>query len=143
MSVSVLVVASDSRLRERIASLAWGSDYGVLMCCGPQRPAFLCLGSRGGVCPHAEAADVVVLDLLLESDVTMKGTPSWQLLDYYRGKGKPVIAISHHDSVNQWIDNGVLVLTWPVDRKDLLKAIGRVVSDPAGDKEEELDPFAV
>lgn len=143
MSVSVLVVVSDSHLRERVASWVWGANYEVLMCCGPQSPAFLCLGSRGGVCSHAEAADVVVLDLLLGSDVAMKGTPSWQLLDYYRGKGKPVIALSHAESVSPWTHDDVIVLRWPADRKALLEAIKRAISSPTGDAEEDVDFFAL
>lgn len=120
----VLLVAPDATDRDRIGGWLEGVGHEVLGCPGPGAPDYTCVGSRGGDCPLAEAADVVVLDLDLQSDAALVGTPSWQLLDYYVGRGHPVLAIESLDQIGRFfLDDRVVTLDRPVDRNDLLEAI--------------------
>jgi hypothetical protein len=66
----------------------------ALTCPGPQGPDFDCAGARRYGCPLAESADLVVLDLELESDLLLCGVAAWELLHYYRSLDKPVVVLS-------------------------------------------------
>src|SRR5512141_3123813 len=71
---TVLVVEADAAERERYGSWLEGSGFDVLMCPGPTEPDYTCVGARDGVCPLAEEASVVVLDMSTESEAVMMGT---------------------------------------------------------------------
>ena len=120
----VLLVVADPSARERLGGWLISGGHDVIECPGPTAPEYTCIGSRGGDCPLAKAADVVVLDLHLDSDAAMSGTPSWQLVDYYVGRGHPLIAIRGLDQMGRFfLDDRVKSLERPVERSDLLKAV--------------------
>jgi len=92
-------VESDADARDRIGSSLEDEGYDVIGCPGPTRPDYTCVGSRTQQCPLAEDADVVVLDLVLEGDVAMEGTPANALLLYYTWASKKVVASSTEASM--------------------------------------------
>src|SRR6266516_7355146 len=93
----VLVVESDTDARDRIGSWLEDEGYAVIGCPGPSRPDYTCIASRTQQCPLADDADVVVLDLVLEGDVAMAGTPAEALLMYYSWAAKKVVALLHEE----------------------------------------------
>jgi hypothetical protein len=80
----VLNVDRDPDTRDRVGR--WLEDAGldVVACPGPTAPEFTCIGSRDGHCPLAQKADLIVLDLWLDSDAAMIGTRAWNLVRFYR-----------------------------------------------------------
>lgn len=127
-SETVLVVDRDPAERNRIGTLLEGAGFEVMVCPGPRSPDFTCIAGRGGACPLAEGADVVVLNLRLESDDMMLGMPSWQLLAYYDGLGKRIVALSGAGDVTPDI-TGVAVLPRRPDGAELIRAIRESVID--------------
>ena len=122
---TVLVVEADFVERERLGDALEAAGYEVLLCAGPLEPDFACIGGREGWCPLLDKADVVVLDLMLESDVVGVGTPSSELLRLYVASGKNVIALGPSDFARQSNSEGTLVyLPWLPDRLDLVAAVG-------------------
>jgi CheY-like chemotaxis protein len=118
----VLVVGHDSEVRDRIGR--WLEDDGleVIGCPGPTRPDYTCVGSRTQRCPLAQAADVVILDLVLASDVMMEGTPAEALLIYYTWAAKKVVALNHGGEQLHG-DDDVIFRPWPPERESLLEAV--------------------
>jgi hypothetical protein len=55
------------------------------------------VGDRKGTCPLAEAADVVVLDMSLDSEALMRGTAAEDLLGLYLVAGRPVVTLGSRD----------------------------------------------
>jgi hypothetical protein len=125
----VLIVDRDPDTRDRVG--AWLEDVrlGVVGCPGPTGPEFTCVGSRDGRCPLAQAADVVVLNLWLESDAAMLGTRASRLTRHYRAWGKPVVVMTdrHDDVAERMEDLSPVTVDWPPDRRDLIETI-RVIS---------------
>lgn len=100
-----------------------------MACPGPGAPDYTCLGGRGETCPLARAADVVVLDLSLETDEAMRGTPGWQLLLYYVSAGKHVVALcGTEDPVRPPPDDQVAVVRRPARREALMRAVQDLVT---------------
>lgn len=128
----VLLIAAEPATRERLGGWLASEGHDVIECPGPTAPEYTCIGSRGGDCRLAKAADVVVLDLNLDSDAAMTGTPSWQLVDYYVERGHPVIAISGLDQMGRFfLDDRVITLDRPVDREGLLRSVNILLrNDP-------------
>lgn len=93
----VLVVEADPQERELFASWLEASGFTVLACPGPSEPDYTCVGDRKGTCPLAEAADVVVLDMSLESEALMRGTAAEDLLGLYLVTGRPVVTLGSRD----------------------------------------------
>lgn len=91
---TVLVVEADAEARERVASSLDRAGYELLECPGPLGPEYTCVGARGGRCPLAAGADLIVLNLHLAGDAVMEGTPGWQLLLYYLSLDKRVLALA-------------------------------------------------
>ncbi len=95
-----------------------------MFCPGPRAPEYTCVGGRGGPCPLAEAADVVVLDLDLDSEAVEQGTASSELLSYYTGLGKPVVAFGPYAQVvRAYAEGRVRAIRWPVRREELIGAV--------------------
>jgi hypothetical protein len=119
------VVEPDNDERRRIS--AWLEEEGltdVMFCPGPGAPDYTCVGGRGASCPLPNAADVVVVDLRLQSDEMLAGTPGWQLMLYYVELGKKVVAISgREDSVRPRSDEQVRVVGRPLERQQFLSAL--------------------
>lgn len=126
---SVLIVESQDDTRATIADWLEAADYDVLLCPGPGSPGYVCLGGRGLACPLAEPADVVVVSMRLQSDDLMQGTPGWVLLGYYYAEqGRGVVALSgDRDAIHPLPDEQVSVLRRPVDRDELVEAVGKLM----------------
>ncbi|MBI4729039.1 MAG: hypothetical protein HY775_06000 [Acidobacteria bacterium] len=126
----VLVVEEDDVVRDRLA--AWLSEAGFmpLTCAGPLAPEYTCPGGRGEACPLAEFADVAVLDLWLESDTAMVGTPGWQLLPYYIAMGKPVVALAtEEDQLHPVPERLVTMLRRLPEKEQLLSAVRALAAE--------------
>jgi hypothetical protein len=96
--LTVLVVEADADERDRLGTVLERSGYDVVLCPGPVGPDYVCIGGREGRCPLIDGSDIVVLDLWLESDTLMMGTPSDELLRLYQSARKPVIALGSTES---------------------------------------------
>lgn len=127
---TVLVVEQDGDRAERLWSSLERAGHEVLACPGPCAPDFVCLGGRGKPCPLAARADVVVLDLELASDIVMMGTPGWELLLYYVGLGKKVVAMTGDgDALRPRPDDQVAVVRRNAEGTALLAAVRRLAAD--------------
>jgi hypothetical protein len=126
---TVLVVEPDFVERDRLADVLEAAGYEALVCAGPLEPDYECIGGREGWCPLMDKADVVVLDLMLESDVVGVGTPSSELLRLYLASGKGVVALGPSDFTGRNDSEGMLVyLPWMPDPVDLVATVGRLGS---------------
>lgn len=94
---TVLLVEADPGERELFSSWLGGSGFTVLVCPGPTEPDYTCVGDRTGACPLADAADVVVLDMSLDSEALMTGTAAEELLGLYLVSGRPVVTLGSRD----------------------------------------------
>jgi hypothetical protein len=129
---TVLIVEHDREARERMGRWFERTGFRVLDCPGPTRPALTCVGGEGGPCPLVDAADLVVLDLWLQSDSLMEGTSSLELLMYYITTGKPIVAFSHGpDGSHLFVEERLAVLEWPPERADLVET-ARAMLIPVG-----------
>jgi hypothetical protein len=90
---AVLLVEADVVERELIASALDADGFEVLTCPGPTEPDYTCVGGRTGTCPLVDEAAVVVLDMRLDSEAVMTGTPAEELLGLYLTSGRPVVAL--------------------------------------------------
>jgi len=126
----MLVVESDDDQRRLIGRWLDEAGYSdVMFCPGPAAPDYTCLGGRGVACPLANAADVIVIDLQLQSDDMLTGTPGWQLLIFYMELGRPIVVISGQDDpVRPRPDGKVRVIKRPAERDELLEAIKSMTS---------------
>jgi len=130
---TVLIVEHDRETRERVGRWFERVGYRVLACPGPTREGLTCVGSDGGPCPLVDAADLVVLDLWLQSDSLMEGTSSLELLMFYITTGKPIVAISHGpDATHLFMEERLAVLEWPPERADLVETARAMLSAPVG-----------
>jgi hypothetical protein len=139
---TVLVIEPKPDTRERIASWLEAGGYDVLECPGPSAPDFTCVGSRGGVCPLVETADVVVLDLSLASDRALQGTPGWELLFYYYEHNKRIVVLSgRHDPLVPLPEDRIAVIPRGSSHDTLVATVGALARpiernrhghDPAG-----------
>jgi CheY-like chemotaxis protein len=94
---TVLLVEADRGERELFSSWLEGSGFTVLTCPGPTEPDYTCVGDRKGACPLADAADVVILDMSLDSEALMTGTAAEELLGLYLVSGRPVVTLGSRD----------------------------------------------
>ena len=90
---NVLVVEPNPIERERLGAALEGEGFQAFLCSGPTQPDYTCLGARAGTCPLASQEAVVVLDMSLDSDAVMQGTPAEDLLSLYLESGHPVVAL--------------------------------------------------
>jgi DNA-binding response OmpR family regulator len=121
----VLVVEGSGDLRDRIGGWLEEAGFEVMACPGPQRHEYRCLGGEGRRCPLAGAADLVILDLWLESDSTIQGTSAIDLLSYYLSSGRPVVAISHGpERTRLFAEERLAELEWPVDQAEVVETVG-------------------
>lgn len=93
---TVLVVEADDQERERYGTWLEDSGFDVLTCPGPTEPDYTCVGARDGVCPLVEEADIVVLDMSLESEAVLVGTAAEEILGMYLFKGCRIVALGSH-----------------------------------------------
>lgn len=134
MSPVALVVQSEARRQERIASWLEDAGFEVMECPGPRAPTYACVGGRRGSCPLVAPADVVVLDLRLESEDVMEGTSAAELLALYTSAGKPVVVWGPDTSIARVFPD-VRVVAWPSTPAALvgsaLSALARNERSPA------------
>jgi CheY-like chemotaxis protein len=123
---SVLVVEADATERERLAAALEGDGFQVLLCSGPTEPDYTCIGTRNGRCPLATEEAVVVMDMNLDSEPVMMGTPAEDLLAMYLEAGHPVVALASRPREE---DPGRLVrLRRHPEKADLTAAVWRLAS---------------
>jgi hypothetical protein len=96
-SNAVLLVEPDPVERELYASALEREGFVVLACPGPTEPDYTCVGGREGWCPLVDDASVVVLDMGLDSEAVMMGTPAEELLGLYLTAGRPVVALGSRE----------------------------------------------
>jgi hypothetical protein len=90
---AVLVVEADAAERDSYAAALEAAGFPVLTCPGPTEPDYTCVGSRGGTCALVAEAAVVVLDMSLDSEALLTGTPAEELLGLYLTSGRPVVVL--------------------------------------------------
>lgn len=125
---TVLVVATDPVLRDRLGDLLEERGWSVLFCPGPAAPDYVCVGVRGSGCPLAEEADQVVLDLNLESDLVLEGTTAIELMAFYLSAGRPIVALAHEgvEFTHPFAEERLRVLRWPRERDALPEAMAEM-----------------
>lgn len=122
--MNVLVVESEDWLRELLVPWVREAGFEVLTCPGPQGPEFDCAGASRYGCPLGESADLIVLDLELESDLLVCGVAAWELLHYYRSLDKPVVVLTGvEDAIRPLPGDRIAVLRRPPDRDALVEAV--------------------
>lgn len=124
----ILLVQSDPGLRELLAPWLPGAGLEVAAC--PERARDGCPPPSGG-CALAEDADLVVLDLELQSSRLPCGTPAWELLQLSRSRDKPVLVLAGSDDLVRPVPGDRLgVLRRPPDREAFLEAVRVLLLDP-------------
>jgi hypothetical protein len=128
VSARVLVVEADPAERGRLGGWLEAAGFPVLVCPGPTEPDYTCIGSRGRTCPLAADASVVVLDMSLDSETMMLGTPAEELLGLYRSTGHRVVVLGSRPGEE---DPGLLVrLRRDPEREEFVAAVRSLVRPP-------------
>lgn len=128
-----LVVEAGAEVRDELGKALEAAGHEVIVCPGPSGPDYTCVGVLEGVCPLAEAADVVILDTQLESDEMMSGVAGWQLAMFYREQGLPIVAlVDQGESASLLREPGVAILHRRPSQRTLLEAVDRVVAEVRG-----------
>lgn len=123
-AMNVLVVESDDGFRELYSTWLQAAGFDVLGCPGSQEPDFECAGASRYGCPLADTADLIVLDLELQSDLLLCGVAAWELLQYYRSVDRPVVVLSGaDDAIRPLPGDRMAVLRHRPDRDALIEAI--------------------
>jgi hypothetical protein len=118
---AVLVVEADPAERERYAAALEAGGFDVVTCPGPTEPDYTCVGAREGTCPLVGDAAVVVLDLSLDSEALMTGTPAEELLGLYLTSGRPVVALGSRAGVD--LDGQLVRLRRHIDPDEVVGAV--------------------
>jgi hypothetical protein len=118
---AVLVVEADDAERERLGSALEVAGFEVLTCPGPTEPDYTCVGARRGTCPLAAGAAVVVLDMSLDSEALMTGTPAEELLGLYLTAGRPVLVLGSR--AGEVIEGELLRLPRHTDEQSLVATV--------------------
>jgi hypothetical protein len=126
---TVLVVEADTAERERYGASLERSGFDVLSCPGPSEPDYTCVGSRDGVCPLVEEADVVVLDMCTESEAVMMGTAAEELLALYLLTGSRVVVLGSHPG--EEVEGQLIRLHRHPDEDELLVSVRTLFDRPA------------
>lgn len=118
---TILVVEADPAERERFGSWLEGSGFDIVLCPGPTEPDYTCVGSRDGVCPLVEDADVVVLDMSTESEAVVMGTAAEELLALYLLSGSRVVVLGSH--AGDEVEGHLRRLPRHPERRELISAV--------------------
>jgi CheY-like chemotaxis protein len=124
----VLVVEPNPTERERLAAALEDDGFRVTLCSGPTEPDYTCIGARSGTCPLATEESVVVLDMSLDSERVMMGTPAVDLLGMYLEAGHPVVALSPRPREEE--PGRLIRLRRHPETADLTAAVWRLGSPP-------------
>ena len=101
----------------------------VTACPGPSAPTYTCIGTRGLRCPLEAAADVVVVDAELPGEEDADAASGLDLLSYYTGWGKPVIALrAQADALRLFAEEPVRTIEWPPETGALVGSIERAMN---------------
>jgi hypothetical protein len=119
---TALIVESDEQEAERLAGRLEDAGFEVTLCPGPSGPDYTCVGARTLECPLAKGASVVVLDMNLDGDDLMDGTPAEELLNVYRLAGHRVIALGLHP--HDEIPGRSVRLRRHPETEDFIRAVG-------------------
>lgn len=120
----VLLVEADATSRGVYGRWLEDCGYDVMTCPGPTAPDYTCVGAREGYCPLVGVADIVVLDLDLDSEIEETGTSASELLGLYTNSGKPVVAVGSDPRIVRVFPQRLTTgLAGPVTRGELVKAV--------------------
>jgi hypothetical protein len=128
---TVLLVESDAQERERLAVGLEDAGFDVTLCPGPTGPDYTCVGARTLECPLARGVSVVVLDMWLDGEDLMEGTPAEELIDVYLLAGHRVIALASH--LHDEITGRVVRLPRRPGSEELIAAVGSLATAPQVD----------
>jgi hypothetical protein len=120
-----LVVEADAKERGRYGAWLEDAGYSILECPGPSEPDYTCVGSRGRACPLAGDASVVVLDMSLDSEAVLMGTPAEELLGLYLLSGHQVVVLGSRSG--EEIPGRIVRLSRHPEREELVEAVGSLV----------------
>jgi len=121
---TVLLVEGDPDERERLGAALERAGFDVQACGGPSSPDYVCIGGREARCPLIGPSDVVVLDLWLQGDALVQGTPALELLELYTEAGKPVATLGSHEGVGHRLEERpILHLRRRPDEEQLIAAV--------------------
>ena len=110
MTKAILVVEQDRVDRDRVGAWLEQAGFEVLTCPGPTEPDYLCVGSIGRS--------------WLAGDSAVAGTSGVELLDFYLGTGKPVLALRHGaDATHEFLAEDLAVIDWPADRREVVETV--------------------
>ena len=118
---AVLVVEADPAERERFGSWLEGAGFAVLACPGPTEPDYTCVGGREVACPLVVEADVVVIDMSLDSETLMTGTAAEELLGLYLLAGRPVVVLGSRQG--EQVAGQLVRMRRHPSREDLVDAV--------------------
>jgi hypothetical protein len=128
----VLLVEPDPMSRKSYSEWLEEAGHEVMLCPGPTAPDYTCVGGREAECPLIEPADVVILNLDLDSDVHAVGTSSFDLLTLYSDAGKPVVAHgSDHELVRMFSWRPITELFGRPTRAELLGSVKAALAGSA------------
>jgi CheY-like chemotaxis protein len=116
---TLLVVAADEEDRDQYGEWLEDDGFDVLICSGPSRPGYTCVGARRGTCALAHGADLVVLDTSLPGDDLHEGTSATDLVTLYTSLGKPVVALT---ALKREVPAPADWLRWSPSREELITA---------------------
>jgi hypothetical protein len=125
---TVLVVEADDEERDRYGTWLEESGFDVLSCPGPTEPDYTCVGARDGVCPLVEEADVVILDMSLESEAVLVGTAAEEILGMYLFMGSRIVALGSHPGDE--VHGQLLRLHRHPERDQLMEAVVLLAAGP-------------
>ena len=129
---TVLLVESDAQERERLAAGLEDAGFDVTLCPGPSGPDYTCVGARTLECPLAKGASVVVLDMTLDGEDLMEGTPAEELLNVYLLAGHRVVALASQLHDEEIPGRSVRLRRRP-GSKELVTAVGSLAAAPQVD----------
>ena len=129
---TVLLVESERLVRDVVADRLEEAGYQVIACPGPSAPNYTCIGTRRNACPLEAATDVVVLDAELSGEDVPDAASEVDLLNYYTGAGKPVVAVrAGSDVLRLFAGEHVLPVEWPPDTDALIRGIEAARARPS------------
>ncbi len=120
---TILIVEADDQEAERIGEGIRRAGFASVRCPGPG--ACRCPVAESKRCDLVEGADAIVLDPATRAESgTDQDVSPVDLLSYYLGEGKPVVALTHSpERIRPFLDDRVVVLPRPVATNDLVRAL--------------------
>jgi hypothetical protein len=125
----VLVVEPEASVRDHLAQLVEAEGYEVRCCPGPHAPDFDCIGVVRDGCPLSDGADIVLLDMELDSDLAIRGTSAIDLVGFYLAGGKGVLALSRGERnlIHPFVEEPLSLLRWPADEYRVAEVLTDIV----------------